>query len=531
MHITRIHVRSFKRFHDLTVEVEGTPRLVVMCGPNGIGKSSLIDAVRLWDGGFGSRDGWVFDDAYHRRAGDTVLNPSDLVTVEFAEPIPPDTRKLIYARSAYRHEPDFQSASISRQGEIFSAPRARRMIDPEAKVSDNYQRLISATIDALYSGRHDAESVASLREVHIGRVREVMRRLFPGLELQGPGDPVGGGTFYFSKDGRPEFHYKNLSGGEKAAFDVVLDLAIKTVTYDDTVFFIDEPELHMNPRLQGALLEQMLELTPDDGQLWVATHSIGMMRKAYELWSAENSAVAFLDFEGHDFDAPVVLTPTVPTRDFWAAIFKVALGDLAQLLAPDRVVLCEGRPGRDADLSRVEFDARCYRTIFGREFPLTDFISVGNAVDVQSDRMELGRSIQALVSGTEVLRVVDRDMRTPDEVRDVQESGTRVLGRRHLESYLLDAEVIAALCQSLGKVELTDQAVAIRDAAVAASVERGKDPDDMKSAAGEFYVGVRRLLALTGAGNSTDGFLANTMAPLIVPSMRVYQELKADIFG
>ena len=47
----------------------------------------------------------------------------------------------------------------------------------------------------------------------------------------------------------------NLSGGEKAAFDLLLDIFVKKVEYDDTVFCIDEPEAHMNPRLQGSSLK------------------------------------------------------------------------------------------------------------------------------------------------------------------------------------------------------------------------------------------------------------------------------------
>jgi hypothetical protein len=38
-----------------------------------------------------------------------------------------------------------------------------------------------------------------------------------------------------------------LSGGEKAAFDLLLDLVIKRREFNDTVFFIDEPEAHMSP--------------------------------------------------------------------------------------------------------------------------------------------------------------------------------------------------------------------------------------------------------------------------------------------
>lgn len=532
MHIARFHARHFKRFHDLTIEIPGTPKLVILAGPNGMGKSSLIDGVRLWHGGHGSGEGWFIDEPYHRKVGEPALQPDLMVEIEFVEPIDSsDARKLIYARSAYRHEPEFLSSSVTRSGQLLDAPRSRRMIDPESKVSDNYQRMVSATLDDLFGGSHDADSVASLREKHIGRVRDAMLSLFPDLELQGPGDPLGGGTFYFRKAGQPEFHYKNLSGGEKAAFDLVLDLVVKTVAYDNSIFFIDEPELHLNTRLQASLLELLLQLTPADGQLWIATHSIGMMRKAQEIATGQPSKVAFLDFDNHDFDAPVTLAPVNPDRSFWAQVLDVALGDLAQLVAPDCVVLCEGRPAGPLNVAKAEFDARCYRRIFAEEFPLTDFVSVGNASDVSHDRVELGRTIQTLVSGTRVLRVVDRDMRSPQEISDLIATGTRVLGRRHLESYLLDDEVITGLCESIGKPERVQDAISARDSVVAASEGRGNDPDDLKSAAGQLYVALRQMLALTQAGNTTEAFLADTMAPLVKPSTSVYAELRRDVFG
>ncbi len=77
---------------------------------------------------------------------------------------------------------------------------------------------------------------------HIGRIRTVdAPESFRTWNFRVQGIPSGVVTFYFSKNKQPEFHYKNLSGGEKAAFDLVLDLVQKASAYDDTVFMIDEP--------------------------------------------------------------------------------------------------------------------------------------------------------------------------------------------------------------------------------------------------------------------------------------------------
>jgi len=41
-------VKSFKRFHDLVIsDLPASARLIVLAGPNGTGKSSLFDALRL----------------------------------------------------------------------------------------------------------------------------------------------------------------------------------------------------------------------------------------------------------------------------------------------------------------------------------------------------------------------------------------------------------------------------------------------------------------------------------------------------
>lgn len=66
---------------------------------------------------------------------------------------------------------------------------------------------------------------------------------------------------------------------------------------------------------------------------------------------------------------------------------------------------------------------------------------------------------------------------------------------------------------------------------IAASVARGNDSDDIKSAAGAIGVGLRRLLSLTSAGSDVTAFARDTLAPLIAPDTATYLQLKRDIFG
>ena len=109
--------------------------------------------------------------------------------------------------------------------------------------------------------------------------------------------------------------------------------------------------------------------------------------------------------------------------------------------------------------------------------------------------------------------------------------GDRVLRRRQIEWYLFDDEVLSALAATSGHPELSADTISAKNAALAAAAGRGKPTDDMKSASGEAYVAIKKLLGITHGGNNARAFMRDTLAPLLVPEMTAYGELKDDIFG
>ena len=218
----------------------------------------------------------------------------------------------------------------------------------------------------------------------VGAIAEPLARLLPGLTFEGPSlDPLAGGTFEFSKGTVSRYAYKMLSGGEKAVFDLLLDFAVKREILNDTVYCVDEPELHVNASIHGLLLEEIVGLLPDGCQLVIATHSAGMLATARAMYDADPRSVAFLDFDSLNMDKPVELTPATPDRAFWRRQLTIAFGNFADLLAPARVVLCEGEPLR-RNTRRASFDARCMTSIFGDQMPDTSFISVGSSEEVEA---------------------------------------------------------------------------------------------------------------------------------------------------
>ena len=404
------------------------------------------------------------------------------------------------------------------------------MIDPDGTVSSNYQRLASSAFESAFTTHPGNMTLHEFREQTIGEIGRAVSRLFPDLKLNTLGNPLQDGTFSFAKGVTSKFSYKNLSGGEKAAFDLLLDFIVKKSTFDDTVYVIDEPEAHMNTRLQGALLGELYNLVPDGSQLWISTHSIGMMRHARKLHQQDPSKVVFLDFEGHDFDKPTTVSPAVPSRAFWERVLKVALDDLADLVSPSQVVICEGNPKTPIGGKNEEHDARCYNSIFEAEFPDTKFISGGNSHEVAADRLRFASVFGNVVSGITVKRLIDGDDHSPEDKIEFRKEGINALTRRHIESYLFDDEILSALCNSLEKTASLPDVLAAKATAIASLESRGKPSDDLKSAAPQIYTSLKSILRLTGTGNDFLSFSRQTLAPLVRPGTSTYEALKADIF-
>ncbi|MBS7705202.1 AAA family ATPase [Chelatococcus asaccharovorans] len=235
MRISSIKLKNFRRFADLEIrDIPSTVKLVVLAGPNGSGKSSLFDALLLryrYDADFG----WHSDAKYYNRSHDRDVDPGNRVVVQThgAKKL---SRGSVYVRTAYRHDPEFEMSSLSRQGAILDALNLNKLIETDATVALNYTRLASQAMEDVFVNEAATTTMGDYRDKLIGEVREPLKRLFPDLTLVGIGNPLEQGSFQFDKGAIKSFDYKNLSGGEKASFDLILDFVVKRRSYADTIF-------------------------------------------------------------------------------------------------------------------------------------------------------------------------------------------------------------------------------------------------------------------------------------------------------
>lgn len=542
MRIKRIELNNFKRFTHLTVDsVPETAKLVVLVGPNGSGKTSFMEAMNHYYKCAGYND--AGDYHYLSKAGNVEeFNYSEwrsralkLVNIDFHEATfsntlgnHDDIKGHFYFRSAYRNEPDFQIESMQKQQDPTKSIRLSSLIQNDQTVSANYQRLIASTIAGVFDNANKAKAVATLRDELIGRIQAALKSVFEDLELSSVGDPLQNGNFYFTKGTTKDFSYQNLSAGEKSAFDLILDMVVQSKYYPDAVYCIDEPELHMHTKLQGKVLRELYLLIPSRSQLWVSTHSIGMLQEAEDIEKENPGTVVFLDFGNRDFDTDQIIQPSRIGKAVMDKFYELAFGDFAKLLLPKTIVFCEGDPNGG---KRKDFDKTIYSTIFSDTHPEAFFISGGSCNDIENIEKNSGEIIQTLLTGTKVIKIVDRDDRSSQEVADLAKAGIKVLKRRNLESYVLDDAVIKKLCDKVGKPEEYAACIQEKQKALTDSVSRGNAPDDFKKASSGIYLSLKRRLSLTQCGNNPDSFMRDTLAPLITPDMDVYKELETEILG
>lgn len=532
MKIKRVKLNRFKRFTDLTIEnIPESARLVVLVGPNGSGKTSIFEALNHWYklSGFNSHG----QEDYIQKKDGTASNPQwfrEKVEMEFHNNQQLNRELLrgrFYFRTAYRNEPDFTVSSLNKQNDPTKSIKLDNLMQNDQTVSENYQRLVAQTLAGVYEESNNEKTVQNLREELVGKIQSSLGNIFEELNLSSIGDPLSNGSFYFEKGKAKDFHYKNLSAGEKSVFDLLLDMIIKSTYYSDSVFCIDEPEAHMHTRLQSKVLRELYNLTPENSQLWISTHSIGMLKEAEDIEGEKPGTVVFLDFDNRDFDLTEILRPTEINAAIWDRFFDLAFADFANLIAPTRIVFCEGNnQGR----KYKDFDSQIYGIIFSNTHRETKFVSVGSCNDLENIENQSIRIVSNILKSSDIVKFIDRDDRSENEIVELNIKVIKVSKRRHIESYLFDDEIITKLAIESGKPELVPNCIKSKSQAIANSIGRGNASDDIKSASGEIFVAIKQILGLTQCGNNKCAFVRDTLTPLVTPDTEIYKELHSEIF-
>jgi hypothetical protein len=501
----------------LITDIPVSARLVVLIGPNGSGKTSLLDAFKV-----------------NERGGKVNHHPSQTrpVLVECHNLGPPHDINL-YMRSAYRTE-----HSLSIQAKLMVIPTLPAIPPRSTPRSNTQDTRVASNFQTLLHNAHEKTTHSTLTWTEAVKelfspVSQRLQRVFPYLLIPDIDYPTGGNetgtleTLCFERSGQ-RYRYEHLSAGEKEVFDLLFDLDRSAQANQDALYCIDEPELHLHTELQARLLDELLDFLPDPSQLWIATHSIGIIRRAMELHrSKTDGEIVFLDFGELRFNGPQTLKPSRADRTLWKKALSVALHDMVDLVVPQTIILCEGRPLGTGTPDRAEFDSKVYRTLFAESHPDADFFSGGSSGQIENDLLKLAATLRHMARGVKVIKLIDRDDKSPVEIAERQAKGDRVLSRYSIENFLWSDEIIDKLLLLHGHESETER--------IKALIRDTSKPEDflvsIKDTVREARAELVKLSGLHGTGSNQHSFAKHVLAPLVTKETTTYQDLEKDIFG
>ncbi len=186
-----------------------------------------------------------------------------------------------YAKQIYRFHPD--GANIfKRVGGVFWYTEVRNAISLFPFIGENEPPTLSLMraklIDLFYYHerliRNAAEPLPGQRDLYAS-LEKAYQYIFPNRNFEGttPQTEIGqifGESRFYLYDGKKQYEFSEMSGGERAIFPLIFDFANWEI--HNSVILIDEIELHLHPPMQQGLLRALKHLGQNN-QFIITTHS------------------------------------------------------------------------------------------------------------------------------------------------------------------------------------------------------------------------------------------------------------------
>ena len=260
--------------------------------------------------------------------------------------------------------------------------------------------------------------------------QQVFGKLLPGKNLE-PIDPKQPREFHYRIEDSGPLPFQSLSAGEQEVVKVAFDLIWKRIRH--SVILLDEPELHLHPTLAFRLVETLKDLGEGTNQLFLFTHSPDLISTYYATGN-----VYFIDLRQETGNQGRRLSDL---HDAHCETARAVGANLGLFAVGKKLVFIEGT---EASVDRLTYHKVVQQCSF--DAYLLPLGSVKNVNALRDVSEELGKAI----FGVDLFMIRDRDGLTSDQVAKLEGNPRfRVLPRRHVENYFLDAEVLSKVAKQL----------------------------------------------------------------------------------
>jgi predicted ATPase len=441
--------------------VDDLSDVIVLAGPNGVGKTRLVESILAKFKNPNSYLGGSSGPTVHLIIEATDSTERELWTKDALDTDDAsDAKRLVQALQKNRRRSRWQSSVLN-----FDSDRAVTQVQPYQFTWDyqdpfeenigwdtSFKRLRDRFQDTLHSL---FRKVRSRREAIAPRVDEMVRKrkdmqhLMVGQVLDQMSDdypdPIEpfkrafslllapktllepdpkDQQLHYSIDGQ-SFSVASLSSGEREVVNIVFDFLLREPS--DCIVVFDEPELHLHPELSYKLL-RTLKTIGQRNQFILCTHSPDIITA-----SLDNSVVFVAPFKAEGVNQAIPVRESDDTNEalkrLGQSVGIVALGK--------KLVLVEG--------AASSLDKQTYGAILRDRFPDLVLVPSGGKNVVTSFELLHRQVLDKTIWGVDFFMVCDRDAVPPSRnSAQVTSQRLRILNRYHLENYFLEENVLAA---------------------------------------------------------------------------------------
>lgn len=300
-----------------------------------------------------------------------------------------------------------------------------------AKYQNVKTQLASNYIRELLSDR--AGATQAEKESLIGSMKELFRLFLPDKEFMGPQPTSRGALIFNVKTASGKEHDINdLSSGEKELLYGYLRL--RNLAPRHSVLLLDEPEMHLNPRLIRGLpqfyhahLGKQLS-----NQIWLLTHSDTLLKEALD----QDGFALFHMLPATPQESGNQLVPINSAEGVERVVLDL-VGEIASYKPDGKLVLFEG--GGD-----TEFDTGMTADLFPELAQAANLVSATNKVRVRELHRVLEKARNKGALRLRVFSVVDKDS---EPVGNTNASTELTWDCYHIENYLLEPRYILEALQ------------------------------------------------------------------------------------